>query len=142
VSSAALSDVEIVACETCGGNQRDAHGRTRGEGLIAELHSEREKSAAQVTISTSRCLWACQRSCAVHLRSPSRVGYVLVELAPDQASAEAVLAYAALYAQSEDGAVPYKQWPPLLRGHFLCRIPKTASPALAQPEPDRKKETP
>jgi hypothetical protein len=54
-------------------------------------------------------------------------------------SAHALLEFAALYAGSESGAVPYKQWPPALKGHFLCRFPATplsSTPQLtSQPRP-------
>ena len=124
MSIAATSSAEIVACETCGGKERDAQGRTRGEALLTLLRDEQAQSPrAQVKVRSARCLWACQRSCAVHLRARGRVGYVLVELTPEAQSAQALLDYAALYAQSSDGAVPYRDWPLALRGHFLCRIP-------------------
>jgi len=121
---------EIVACETCGGKgQLDAAGRTRGEQLIAQLRAQLRAAHAQaaelpVDVSSVRCLWACTRSCAVAVRSPTRVGYVIASLEPTEESAAALLDYAVLYAASEDGAVPYKQWPPALKGHFLCRFPK------------------
>jgi predicted metal-binding protein len=62
------------------------------------------------------------------LRSPGRVGYVIVELEPTSSSARALLDYADLYLRSEDGAVPYRCWPQELKGHFHCRTPRlTAS---------------
>ncbi len=83
-----------------------------------------------VSVSSVRCLWACKRSCAVAVRSPSRVGYVLADLEPTELTAQALLEYATRYAQSEDGAVPYREWPAPLKGHFVCRFP---SPLLAAP---------
>jgi predicted metal-binding protein len=120
-----MSRAQIVACETCGSSQRDAAGRTRGEGLIAELRlALADASELPVDVSSVRCLWACKKSCAVAIRSPSRVGYVIAELEPTDVVARALLDYAARYARSEDGAVPYKEWPAALKGHFLCRFPK------------------
>ena len=123
-----LSRAEIVACETCGGKaQLDQAGRTRGERLIGELRAAHARAAElPVDVSSVRCLWACTRSCAVAVRSPTRVGYVIANLEPTELSATALLDYAVLYAASEDGAVPYKQWPPALKGHFLCRFPCAA----------------
>ena len=125
----ARARAEIVACETCGKNaERDASGRTRGECLLAELRAALEVAGdIGVDVSGVRCLWACTRSCAVHVRSTSRVGYVIADLEPTELSARALLDYAALYEQSDDGAVPYKQWPAPLKGHFLCRIPKASA---------------
>src|SRR4051812_9027595 len=113
---------EIVACETCGGKtQLDAAGRTRGERLITQLYTQLRAAQARaaelpVDVSSVRCLWACTRSCAVAVRSPTRVGYVIASLEPTEESAAALLDYAALYAASDNGAVPYKQWPPALKG--------------------------
>ncbi len=122
------SKVEIIACETCGGAaERDLEGRTRGQRLLAQLREACEGSAV-VALSGTRCLWSCKRSCSVHVRSVDRAGYVLCDLEPSEASAHALLAYAMLYAASSDGAVPYKQWPDALRGHFLCRIPPPVDP--------------
>jgi predicted metal-binding protein len=122
-----LSRAEIVACETCGSSQRDAAGRTRGEGLIAELRAALAGAGdLPVDVSSVRCLWACKRSCAVAVRSLSRVGYVIAELEPTDVVARALLDYAARYARSADGAVPYKEWPAPLKGHFLCRFPRGA----------------
>ncbi len=130
---------EIVACETCGNSQRDASGRTRGEYLLEHLRAALASGAAGaepslVDVTSVRCLWACTRSCAVLVRSSSGPGYVIAGLEPTELSARALLDYAALYAASADGAVPYKQWPAALKGHFLCRIPKSADVSLPNPE--------
>jgi predicted metal-binding protein len=126
---------EIVACETCGNSQRDAAGRTRGEYLLEHLRAA--LAAGQdidVDVQSVRCLWACTRSCAVLVRSPRHPGYVIAGLEPTEVSARALLDYAALYAASADGAVPYKQWPVALKGHFLCRIPKSTDVFAPNPE--------
>lgn len=114
--------VELIACETCGSKELDAEGRTHGQQLLALL---RPLAAARtaVNVSSTRCLWSCTRSCAVHLRSSERFGYVIGTLAPTEEHARALLDYAELYAGSADGAVPFKLWPQALRGHFICRIP-------------------
>jgi predicted metal-binding protein len=126
----------------CGGKaQLDAAGRTRGERLIAELSTLLRAAQARapelpVDVSSVRCLWACTRSCAVAVRSATRVGYVIANLEPTDVSAAALLDYAVLYAASEDGAVPYKQWPPALKGHFLCRFPRAADLQPAESSAD------
>lgn len=128
---------EIVACVTCGGAAREPDGRTRGEHLLERLERQRaERGDIGVDVQPVRCLWACKRSCAVLLRSPARPGYVIVELEPSDVSAGALLDYAVLYAGSPDGAVPYKAWPAPLKGHFLCRIPAGAPPAIDAPLDD------
>ena len=125
--------VELIACETCGNKELDAQGRTRGQQLIAQLR-ELAPSHPDVRLGTTRCLWSCTRSCAVHLRSlpgHARVGYVIGTLEPSEEHARALLDYAQLYAATPDGAVPFRTWPQALKGHFICRIP--APPA----QPDK-----
>ena len=123
-------ELELITCATCAGAERDARGRSGGERLLEALQAARAAGVGPaLTLSSVRCLWSCARSCAVYLRAPERPGYILCGLAPDDSSARALLEYAELYAQSSDGAVPYKRWPDALRGHFLCRVP--ALPAAA-----------
>jgi len=139
--SAVRSRAELVACETCGNAQRDAEGRVPGETLLAALRAALVQAGeVPVDVSSVRCLWACKRSCAVALRSRGRVGYLLADFEPTEGSARALIDYAALYAASEDGAVPYKTWPAAIKGHFLCRFPRAAEPqadlgAAAEPGP-------
>jgi predicted metal-binding protein len=127
---AAPQRAEIIACETCGKADVDAAGRTRGQRLLAELQQGLALHPdASLGVGAVRCLWACERSCAVALRSPCRAGYVIAGLEPTEISARALLDFAALYARSEEGAVPYKQWPAALKGHFLCRFPRSLDSA-------------
>ena len=114
-------------CSTCGAAERDAEGRTRGEQLLAQVQTACGESRA-IAASSVRCLWACTQRCTVHIRSRGRFGYVVGRLEPTEEAARALVDYAALYADSADGAVPFKQWPTALRGHFVCRIPKAADP--------------
>jgi predicted metal-binding protein len=117
--------VELLACVTCGSAERETHGSTRGERMLAELQAAPQP--AQVLLSSVRCLWACKRSCAVHLRAAGRPGYVLCDFEPTAEVARALLEYAAKYAASSDGSVPYREWPQAVRGHFLCRVPASAA---------------
>jgi predicted metal-binding protein len=118
--------VELIACATCGSADRETHGSSRGERLFAELTRAQAAANSGVALSSVRCLWACTRSCAVHVRAPGRPSYVLCGFEPNEESARGLLDWAKLYAASPDGAVPFKQWPPAVKGHFLCRIPAPA----------------
>ncbi len=135
---------EIVVCETCGGNERDAQDRPPGAQLRNLLERERtfrseplrsaqsalaaqNGPATQIRIAGVRCLWACKRSCNVHLRAPGKFSYLLGEFEPSETSARALLDYAELYAASEDGSVPFRSWPAGVRGHFQCRMPPESS---------------
>lgn len=125
---------ELVVCETCGGSEREVAGRRLGAILLERVREALgERDAHGVELTSVRCLWACQKSCAVMLRSRQRVGYVIAGLPASDVTARALLDYAALYLASEEGAVPYKLWPAALKGHFLCRIPKTTDGELTAP---------
>jgi predicted metal-binding protein len=124
---------ELVVCETCGGSERELAGQRLGAILRDRVREALAvRSDARVALTSVRCLWACTQSCAVMLRSNTRVGYVIARLEPSDDTASALLDYASMYVASEEGAVPYKLWPPALKGHFLCRIPR-ATPSGEPP---------
>ena len=74
---AAESHAELIVCSAC--------EEPAGAQLLAHLKREldgRDPEPA-LALRSIECLWACQRSCAVHLRSAGRMGYVLCHFAPD-----------------------------------------------------------
>lgn len=131
--------VELIVCSTCGSAERDAEGRTRGEQLLARVQ-DAARAALGIRASSVRCLWACAQRCTVHVRARGRFGYVLGQFEPSDEAAQALVDYAKLYAETADGAVPFKRWPTALRGHFVCRIPvpnddlPSSTSAAADPE--------
>jgi predicted metal-binding protein len=109
---------ELVLCETCRRKPSDPSRAADGAALaerVAEVLAAREPGLP-VRVARARCLWACGRSCTVHVRAPGKPGYVLCELEPTTASAEGLVEYARLYALSAEGAVPFKTWPAAVRG--------------------------
>ncbi len=118
----------IVVCNTCRFSaeaREDGQGR-RGGALLVDALTERrdaEPRYAGIAIQQMPCLFACNEHCAVHLRAPGKVGYVLGRFAPDAAAAEAILDYAAHHAASDHGRVPFAQWPQGVKGHFIVRVP-------------------
>ena len=42
---------------------------------------------------------------------------------PTAEAAEAIVDFARRYAASPDGAVPYRDWPEGMKGHFIARLP-------------------
>lgn len=118
----------VVACNTCrfaAGAREDDEGRRGGGLLVAALRRAQatDPAYAGVSVQEMPCLFACADHCTVHLRAPGKVGYVLGRFAPDEEAARAVLDYAALYAESDTGQVPFKQWPAGVKGHFITRTP-------------------
>ena len=118
----------VVVCSTCrlSPEQReDGEGRRGGALLAQALRAVQagDSAYADVEVQEMPCLFACQRHCAVHLRAPGKVGYVLGDFTPDEAAARAILDYAVRHAASEEGVVRYADWPQGVKGHFIVRTP-------------------
>ncbi|SET58570.1 DUF1636 family protein [Oceanicella actignis] len=116
--------VRLIICETCahapGEKLRD--GRTGGEALLAEVERA-ARDAPGVAVERHACLMGCEHPCNAAIAAEGKIGYVLGRFAPTADSARALVEYAALYADSPTGQVPYRQWPQGVKGHFIARIP-------------------
>jgi predicted metal-binding protein len=124
----AAAGAAVVACNTCrrpDGTGEGTSGRRDGALLVEALRALQAEDPAyhEVAVQEMPCLFACGESCTIHLRAPDKVGYVLGRFPPDAEAARAILDYAVLYAESEAGQVPYRQWPEGVKGHFLTRTP-------------------
>ena len=53
----------------------------------------------------------------------NKLSYALGNFTPTIETAEALITYAELHAESSNGQVPYKSWPEKIKGHFVARIP-------------------
>ncbi|OYX16705.1 MAG: metal-binding protein [Sphingomonadales bacterium 32-67-7] len=118
----------VVACSTCRHSadaREDDEGRRGGARLAEALRRVQAADGryAGIAVQTMPCLFACGDFCAVHLRAPGKVSYVLGRFTPDEIAARAILDYAAHYAASEHGRVPYADWPEGVKGHFITRSP-------------------
>lgn len=118
----------IVACNTCrhsGEAREDDSGTRGGARLVSALRAVKASDPYYdgVAVQEMPCLFACTEYCTVHLRAPAKVGYVLGRFTPDEDAARAILDYAVHYAVSENGRVPFAQWPQGVKGHFITRTP-------------------
>ena len=115
----------LFVCDSCRFTKADreaADGRRGGEMLACHL----EALAADdplIEVRRHTCLMGCDHHCNVALAARGRFTYVMGSFAPDAGAAEAILAFARLYAQSPTGQVPYRQWPVGVKGHFVSRVP-------------------
>lgn len=113
----------ITICDTCKRDDWDAEtcGQTHGE-TLAELV---EQTALNRRVKTRRvsCLMGCSQGCNVTIQGTGKLAYTLGRFEPDQETAQAIVDYAELHAQSDTGQVPYKQWPQGVKGHFVTRMP-------------------
>lgn len=120
----------IFVCDTCRFSREDREapdGRTGGE-MLAERVERLAACAAGIEVRRQSCLMGCDRFCNTAVSAPGKLTYVLGMFAPTEDSAAAVVDYARLHAGSPTGQVPFKQWPPGVKGHFVARIP---APGLA-----------
>jgi predicted metal-binding protein len=114
----------VVVCNTCrvsADEREDADGARGGALLAAALREIAEDSG--VAIQEMPCLFNCAQHCSIHLRAPGKIGYVLGRFEPTAEAARAILDYAVAYAASDEGVVPYRQWPEGVKGHFIVRVP-------------------
>lgn len=128
ILASASKGTAIVVCSTCrvsADAREDAAGERGGALLARHLRAEAagDVSCASITIETMPCLFACSRHCAVHVRAPGKIGYVLGDFTPDAQSARALLAYAKAHDASTEGQVRYADWPDGVKGHFIVRVP-------------------
>ena len=110
----------ITICDTC---KRDGwetgSGRTDGEALA--LLIETEATGRPVRTRRVSCLMGCTGACNVTVQAPGKIGYTIGAFEPSGDAAQGIVAYAELHAASETGQVPYRQWPPAIKGHFVTR---------------------
>lgn len=124
----AFNGPAIVACNACrfsSDENTNAHGMRGGAVLTEKLEKVQSSDPryAKISVQSMPCLFACKDYCTIHLRAPGKIAYVMGKFTPDEETARAILDYAALYAESEHGQVPYKQWPEGVKGHFITRMP-------------------
>jgi predicted metal-binding protein len=117
----------LVLCNTCrfpDGRKLADDGRTGGQTLIAELRALlADIGRDDVDVVEQTCLWNCTQSCSVVIRDTERYSYITGKHAATRAQAEAILQWFDAHGATEQGEVPFKQWPDAMRGHFIARIP-------------------
>ncbi|ATQ42931.1 DUF1636 domain-containing protein [Caulobacter mirabilis] len=120
----------LVVCSTCRFGPdayEDAEGVRGGARLLEALLAAKDadSSLADLAIEPMPCLFACSSYCTIHLRAPGKIGYVLGRFEPTIDAATAILEYARRYMASDEGVVPYRDWPEGVKGHFIVRTPPT-----------------
>lgn len=114
----------ITICDTCKreGWEAGDMGLTDGERLATLVESQAKGDGAVRTRRVS-CLMGCAHGCNVAIQATDKLAYTLGNFTPDAESAEAIVGYARLHAESPSGQVPYRQWPQGVKGHFVTRHP-------------------
>ena len=91
--------------------------------ILAGLLDEAAAGVATVRVRRHTCLMGCPRACNIVVQGRGKLAYSLGEFTPDRETAEAIVAWAALHADSASGQVPYRHWPQGVKGHFVSRHP-------------------
>ena len=117
----------LVVCTTCRFSSEtptDAVGLSGGRRLLdAIVALVKDETADSVRVAEQACLWACSSHCSLYLSGKDKPAYLAGRFEPTEESAQAIVAFAQLYAASPDGAVAYRDWPEGVKGHFIARLP-------------------
>lgn len=113
----------ITICTTCRNEAARADRETEptGEGFLERVRTA--VNGAPLSVRGTACLMGCEHGCNAAISSEGKLTYVIGRFEGTEDDAEALVDYAAKYHQSESGAVPYRQWPQGVKGHFIARIP-------------------
>jgi len=112
----------ITICDTCKRDDWAERGQdqTDGERLAALVEA---RATDKVRTRRVSCLMGCTHGCNVAIQGAGKLAYTLGRFTPDDESAEAIVDYARLHAESDSGQVPFRQWPQGVKGHFVTRHP-------------------
>ena len=117
----------LVICSTCKFSpefKTGPDGRTGGEVLTGHMSDVLAlQNRTDVDVQTQVCLWNCTRPCSVVIRDDERFSYVTGGNEPTMAQAEAILTWFDAHGDTENGEVPFRQWPQAMKGHFIARMP-------------------
>ena len=117
----------LVVCTTCrfsSDEPTDSVGLLGGRRLLdAIVALVKDEAADSLRVEEQACLWACSSHCSLYLSDKDKPAYLAGRFEPTQESAQAIVAFARLYAASPDGAVAYRDWPEGVKGHFIARLP-------------------
>ena len=116
----------LTVCTTCKHaplQPFDENGKSGGLKLAEALEAGAGKQIQVPRIIRHECLWSCRNFCSVLIRSPGKAGYLVGRFEGGPEAAEAILAWTAAYDRSPTGAVPYREWPEGMKGHFILNIP-------------------
>lgn len=114
----------LTLCDTCAFDRENKtfDGQTGGE-MLAEQVEALSVGLPELEIRRHACLMGCEHSCNIALQAPGKITYVLGNFRPTAEAAAGIVDYARLYAASETGQVPFRQWPKAIKGHFIARLP-------------------
>ena len=114
----------ITVCDTCKHEDWPAKGVTTSDGeAFANLIEAAADGHEGIKTRRHSCLMGCARACNIAIQGEGKLNYTLGEFDVSEEAAQAVVDYAIMHSESDSGAVPYRQWPQPIKGHFVTRHP-------------------
>lgn len=116
----ALAATTIYVCITCR-HAGDPEDGVR-PGLLLACETARAADGSGVTVKQIRCLANCNRACSAAIRRDAAWTYVFGGLEPGR-DAQALIEGAKLFARADDGLMPWRGRPDILKRGLIARVP-------------------
>jgi len=116
-----MSKPTLFVCQSCNDAAHKRMKPSQGAQLLKQLNTLQSQDSP-ITIQPVDCLWMCSRACVVSVSDPGKATYLFTDL-PLADSAEALLQFGKHYHDSDDGDVPWKQFPEVLQSGSIAKIP-------------------
>jgi len=114
---------EVLVCVLCRPAELSREMPRPGRALFEAIENIALRDELPFRIRPVECMSGCQRHCTVALQAPGKTSYFFGDLIADNATAEQVLACAALHQDSRDGFMARDARPERLRRGILARLP-------------------
>ncbi|WP_322743523.1 DUF1636 domain-containing protein [Vasconcelosia minhoensis] len=94
-----------------------------GSQLLNKLQAQNQTwpHQADLDIQEVGCPWICSQPCALAFSATDKATYLFTNV--PAAEAEALLQFGALYLNSQNGDIPWKQFPEALKSTEVAKIP-------------------
>jgi predicted metal-binding protein len=115
----------LFVCKSCNSTHSGETNYEKSEGAtllnqVKTLYQEHSYSD-ELDIQVVGCLWTCDRPCAVAFSAPDKATYLFTKVPSTEA--EALLQFGQHYLASDDGDIPWKQFPEVLQSAEVAKIP-------------------
>ena len=115
----------LLVCQSCNSVHSDEVDYEKSEGatLLNQLLTLQQNGAHQyeLEIKPVGCLWTCSHPCSIAFSAPNKATYLFTKVPITEA--EALLQFGKLYLNSQNGDIPWKQFPEALQSAKIGKIP-------------------
>ncbi|MBW4514830.1 MAG: DUF1636 domain-containing protein [Timaviella obliquedivisa GSE-PSE-MK23-08B] len=115
----------LFICKSCNAesDQDQTTDPSDGSKLLNKLQNLHQTwtHQADLEIRAVGCLWTCSHPCAVAFSATDKATYLFTNLPANEA--DALLQFGELYLNSQNGDIPWKQFPEVLQSAEVAKIP-------------------